>query len=131
MAVNQRCCVSPVLSLGISSMTCCQVRLAASGSPAFQYTRARCRLKAGASSVSFFASQLLRVFVFVSGGDEADRFFLVAGLEGGLLFGDEVFAIVGAPATAEHPVTVFHVLIHVVSMNHPTRPALGCVAGAL
>src|SRR5271154_6418025 len=45
MAVCQRCCVSPVLSFGISFMTCCHVRLAAVGSPAFQYTRARCKLK--------------------------------------------------------------------------------------
>ena len=29
---------------------------AAAGSPAFQYTRARCRLNAGASSVSFLAA---------------------------------------------------------------------------
>jgi hypothetical protein len=36
MAVSQRAWVSPVLSLGISSMTCCHVRVAAGGSPAFQ-----------------------------------------------------------------------------------------------
>jgi hypothetical protein len=46
-------------------------------------------------------------------------FVLVVGLQSELLFGDEVLPIVGAPATAEQSVTVFHVSIHVVSMNHP------------
>ena len=38
-----------------------------------------------------------RVLGFVLGGDEAEGFVLVAGFEGGLLFGDEVFAVEGAP----------------------------------
>jgi hypothetical protein len=65
-----------------------------------------------------------RVLGFVSGGDEAERLVFVAGFEGVLLFGYEVFAVVGAPATAEHAETVFHLLIHVVSMNHPLPPPL-------
>ena len=40
-----------------------------------------------------------RVLGFVLGGDKAKRLVLVAGLEGGLLLGNEVFAIVGAPPT--------------------------------
>jgi hypothetical protein len=36
----------------------------------------------------------------------------------------EVFAVKSAPASAEHPVSVLHVLIHVVSMNHPKPPPL-------
>jgi len=65
-----------------------------------------------------------RLLRFVFGGNEPVGFGLVAGLEASLLLGDEVFAIVGAPPTAEHPVTVLHFTIHVVSMNHPLPPAL-------
>lgn len=66
-AVIQRYFVSPDFSLMISSMTVCQVRWAAAGSPAFQQTRARWRLKAGATAASLraatlrWASALLRV----------------------------------------------------------------------
>ena len=65
-----------------------------------------------------------RVLGFVFGGDEAVGFLLVAGFEGGLLFGDEVLAIEGAPVAAEYPVTAFHVSVHVVSMNRLHPPAL-------
>ena len=65
-----------------------------------------------------------RFLGFIFGGDKAERLVLVAGFEGGLRFGDEVFAIIGAPATAEHPESVFHLLIHVVSMNHLESPPL-------
>jgi hypothetical protein len=70
------------------------------------------------------AGECRRVLGFVLGGDKAVGFLLVAGLEGGLLFGDEVFAIEGAPVATEYPVTAFHVLVHVVSMNRLHPPAL-------
>ena len=64
------------------------------------------------------------VLGFVFSGDEPVGFGLVAGLETALLFGDEVFAVIRAPPTAEHPITIFHFTIHVVSMNRPCPPAL-------
>jgi len=65
-----------------------------------------------------------RVLSFVLGCNEAVGLVLVAGFEGGLLFGDEVFAIKGAPVTAEYPITAFHISVHVVSMNRLDPPAL-------
>jgi len=56
--------------------------------------------------------------MLVFGGDEPVGFGLVTGAQRGLLFGEEVFAVIGAPAPAEDPVSVFHRLIHVRSMNH-------------
>ena len=65
-----------------------------------------------------------RVLGFVLGGNEAVGFGLVAGLEGGLLLGHEVFAVKSPPAPAEYAETVLHVIIHVLSMNRPDPPAL-------
>src|SRR5205085_676259 len=64
---------------------------------------------------------------FVPGGDEAIRFVLVACVKGLLFFGDEVFAIEGAPVASEDTEACFHFMLHVVSMNCPFRPRLaGC-----
>jgi len=63
-------------------------------------------------------------FVFIPGRNETKSFVLVAGAESGLLFGDEVFAVVGAPTPAEDAVTVLHFLTHVVSMSQPDPPPL-------
>src|SRR5260221_9604451 len=71
-------------------MTCCHVRVAPAGSPAFQYTRRKVAGECG----SFF--------VLVAGGDHAIGFVLVAGLEGFLFLGGEVFAVVNSPRTEEH-----------------------------
>jgi hypothetical protein len=57
------------------------------------------------------------LIVFVPGGDQAVGLVAVAGVEGFLFAGGDVFAVVGAPVPAEDTVTVFHQLIHVASMN--------------
>ena len=44
-----------------------------------------------------------------------DRLCLVARAEGGLLLGNEVFAVVDAPAAAEHPVTIFQIMSQVMT----------------
>ena len=64
-----------------------------------------------------------RDFGFIFGSHQAKGFVLVASLEGGLLFGNEVFAVVGAPAPAEHAVTVIHCLIHGYE-HEPSRTVL-------
>lgn len=40
----------------------------------------------------------------------------------GLLLGNEVFAVEGAPATAEHPITILHLMFHGYE-HEPTRSA--------
>ena len=52
-AVSQRVFASSLDKLGISSMTCGHFRLAAAGSPAFQYTRPKCRLNPGGIHLAF------------------------------------------------------------------------------
>src|SRR5882724_5561120 len=88
-------------------MTCCHVRVAPAGSPAFQYTRRKVEAECGSFCV------------LVAGGDDAIGFVLVAGLEGFLFLGGEVFAVVNSPRTEEHTVALFHVLLHVLNMNQP------------
>ena len=63
-----------------------------------------------------------RVLGFVFGGDEAIGFVLVARFEGFLFLGNEVFAVKSAPAAAEHPVTIFHLMSHGYE-HEPTRSA--------
>jgi hypothetical protein len=60
------------------------------------------------------------VVSFVFGGDEAIGFVLVARLEALLFPGDEVFAVVGSPAPAEHSVSLLHVILH-GHEHEPTR----------
>ena len=62
------------------------------------------------------------VFGFVLGGNETIGFVLVACFEGFLFLGNEVFAVKSAPAAAEHPVTVFHLMSHGYE-HEPTRSA--------
>src|SRR5882724_3252944 len=88
-------------------MTCCHVRVAPAGSPAFQYTRRKVEAECGSFCV------------LVAGGDDAIGFVLVAGLEGFLFLGGEVFAVINSPRTEEHTVALFHVLLHVMNMNQP------------
>ncbi len=45
--------------------------------------------------------------MLVFGRHQTESLVLVTGLEGGLLLGEEVFAVVGTPATAEHTVRCF------------------------
>jgi hypothetical protein len=59
------------------------------------------------------------VLILVPGGDDAVGFVLVAGLEGFLFLGGDVFAIVNSPRTEEYTVTLFHVLFHALNMNQP------------
>jgi hypothetical protein len=59
------------------------------------------------------------LLVLVLGGDKAKGFVLVAGLEGLLFLGNEVFAVIDAPGAEEYVVTVFHLSIHVLNMNQP------------
>ena len=63
-----------------------------------------------------------RVFGFVLGGDEAVGFVLVSRFEGFLFPGNDVFGVESAPAAAEHPVTIFHLMSHGYE-HEPTRSA--------
>lgn len=59
-----------------------------------------------------------RFFMFVLGGDEAVGFVLVAGLEGFLFLGDEVFAVVDTKGGGRQ-CSIVSCSLHVVNMNQP------------
>jgi len=64
------------------------------------------------------------LFGFVLGGDQTVGFITLAGVQGFLLLGDDVFAVIGASGPAEDAVTILHVSIHVMSMNRLELNAL-------
>ncbi len=78
------------------------------------------------------ATESRSVLGFILRGDKPMGFVFVAGLEGLLLAGDEVFAVIGAPGAEEYAVALFHVLFHVVNMNQlDSSPLASSVRGCL
>ena len=57
------------------------------------------------------------VLRFIFGCDKTIGFILVTGFKGGLLLGNEVFAVECAPSALKYTVTILHSSIHVVNMN--------------
>jgi len=57
-------------------------------------------------------------FLLVLGGDEAVGFVLVAGVEGFLFAGGVILAVINTPRAEEYAVSLFHVIFHVMTMNH-------------
>ena len=111
MAVSQRWRVSPVFEFGdfVHDVLPCP---GGSGGVA--------RLPIDARQM---AAERRGFFVFVLGRDEAIGFVLVAGLEGFLFAGGEVFAVIDAPRPEEYTVALFHV--HFSCYEHePTRSDL-------
>jgi len=53
-----------------------------------------------------------RLFRLVLGSDQTKGFVLVAHVKGFLFLGVQVFAVVGAQAALEYPVTLFHLIPH-------------------
>ena len=96
--------VSPLV---LASMTCCQVRFAPAGSPAFQINSRQMQTER-------------RGFVgFILRRNKSEGFVFVAGMERFLFLRYKVFVVISAPPPAEHAVSLFHFMSHVVNMSHP------------
>ncbi len=54
-----------------------------------------------------------RSFVgLILGGDQTEGFVFVAGVKGFLFLGYQVFVVISAPPSAEHAVSLFHLMFH-------------------
>ena len=113
--VSQRRWVSPCFNFGISSMTSCQVRLAAAGSPAFQYTPGQMLEAEENRRCSSFLRSWRQQAVRLRPSSLVARRFPVYSVVRSLRSSK------CSPRTEEHTVSrVFHDSLHVMN-DEPTR----------